>query len=401
MAHIYKKEYVSRAKNPDGTTRKKKLHKWYVVVEDSSLHGKRKRKSLGGFNTKREAEKAMPELLHKFNSGELDFTKDTFEQFIERYLDGRSPWKNPGKRDTLKKRTHQDYGNMLNRYVIPVIGGKPLAAVSTKDFDDIYQTMLDAKLSLSSIRKLHGTCHKVMADAVNDGHIESNPTDKCRNVPSTSAIKHQQAKRREQRPLWTAEQLKEFLDGSKDHRYWLMFYVSAMTGMRPAEVCGLRWQDINFEDQSLKVNQQIVDIRGVKEFDSPKTANSKRRITLDDKTLELLSDFKNLQSDLIETLGWEDTGLVFLSSTGSSVSPNTFSSEHRKIVKHLGLPHNRLYDLRHLHQTILIASGVDIKTVSTRAGHASVAFTLDVYVKPVDENERAAANVLSAKVFGE
>lgn len=392
MASIHSKKYK--------TKKGKVVRRWYTVVDEYDSNNKRRRKWLGGHGTKREAEKDMPELLRKFHAGELDNSKETFAEYSTRYLDRRSPWKNPGKKDTLKKRTHQDYGNMLNLYIVPIIGAKPLPAVTTQDFDEIYQSMLTQNYSLSTIRKLHGTCHKVMADAVHDKLIQINPTTRCRNVPSTSAIKHQQAKRREQNPIWTSEQLIEFLDGSKEHRYWLMFYISAMTGMRPAEVCGLRWQDIDFDDKSLRVSQQIVDIGGVKEFDSPKTANATRRITLDAKTLNLLWEFKQIQAELIEATNWEDIGLVFLTTTGSPVSPNSFSSQYREVVKGLDLPHNKLYDLRHLHQTILIASGVDIKTVSTRAGHASVAFTLDVYVKPVDENERAAADVIAEKLFG-
>jgi len=374
--------------------------RWYTVVDEYDNNGKRHKKWLGGHATKREAEKAMPELLRLFNSDGVDNSKEVLRAYVGRYLDRRSPWLNPGKKESLKKRSHQDYSQMLNKYILPVFGGKLLADITSNDFDRIYQRMLDEGYSLSSIRKLHGTCHKVMADAVHDRLIEVNPTNRCRNVPATSAIRLQQAKRREKNPLWTSDHLKVFLDGCKDHRFWLMFYLSAMTGMRPAEVCGLRWQDVSFGDQSLTVNQQVVEIGGVTEFDSPKTANAVRRITLDSKTLDLLSSFRVEQDDIIKTFGWKGTGLVFLNTVGTAISPNSFSREHAKIVKDLGLPRNRLYDLRHLHQTILIASGVDIKTVSSRAGHASVAFTLDVYVKPVDENERAAGNVLGKKLFG-
>ncbi len=181
MAHVEKREYWSQAKKPDGTSKRKRLKRWFVIAEDSSIKGKRKRKSLGGFDTKREAERAMPELLRKFYSGEMGQTKETFKEYIDRYLEQRDPKANPGKKHTLKRRTHQDYEQMLNRYAVPLMDSKQLSALTANDFDDVYQYMHNKGLRFSSIRKMHATCHKVMADAVRDRLIQSNPTDRCMN----------------------------------------------------------------------------------------------------------------------------------------------------------------------------------------------------------------------------
>ena len=82
------------------------------------------------------------------------------------------------------------------------------------------------------------------------------------------------------------------------------------------------------------------------------------------------------------------------------IAPGSASKEFKQQIANLGLPEIRFHDLKHLHLAMLVAAGTDIKTVSSRAGHHSVAFTLYVYVDSVEENERAAVYALSEQIFG-
>jgi integrase len=96
---------------------------------------------------------------------------------------------------------------------------------------------------------------------------------------------------------------------------------------------------------------------------------------------------------------YEDTGLVVTREDGSLVHPDRFTQMFDKHVRDAGLRRIRLHDLRHSHATLALAAGVHPKVVSERLGHATVAFTLDVYSHSVPALEAEAADRVAALIF--
>ena len=91
---------------------------------------------------------------------------------------------------------------------------------------------------------------------------------------------------------------------------------------------------------------------------------------------------------------------MFAREDGDPVHPDYFSQTFDRTVKRLGLPKIRLHDLRHTHATLGLAAGVPIKVMSDRLGHATTAFTMDVYMHAIPANEEAAAEQIADLVFG-
>lgn len=169
----------------------------------------------------------------------------------------------------------------------------------------------------------------------------------------------------------------------------------ATTGMRPGELLGLRWVDVDLDSGSLAVRQTRVSVDYAVEVGTPKTERGTRAVALDPASVTVLRAHRSRQ--LAERLAWGPawnvTGLVFTREDGTEVHPQRFSQHFRRLAASSGLPPIRLHDVRHSYATALIKAGQPINVVSQRIGHGSPTITMAIYqhVLPSDDVEAAAA----------
>lgn len=128
----------------------------------------------------------------------------------------------------------------------------------------------------------------------------------------------------------------------------------------------------------------------------------RRSIALDQRTIAVLRAWRKVQLEDRMLLGddYENSGLVFTRDYGRFIHPDRFSQLFDKFVAASELRRIRLHDLRHTHASLALAAGVHPKVVSERLGHATVAFTLDVYSHVVPALQEDAADRIAAVVFG-
>jgi integrase len=202
---------------------------------------------------------------------------------------------------------------------------------------------------------------------------------------------------------WTAEELRTFLKALADSRLEAAYTLAATTGMRRGEVLGLRWQDIDFDRKRLAVRQTVLCVNYQIIFGTPKTAKGRRSITLDVVTLAALQAHRRRQIAEKGELGsaYLDNDLVFAKLNGSPLNPDYFSQYFDRTVARLALPRIRLHDLRHTHATLGLAAGIYPKVMSERLGHATVAFTQDVYMHTIPRLEEEAADQMASLIFAE
>jgi integrase len=149
-------------------------------------------------------------------------------------------------------------------------------------------------------------------------------------------------------------------------------------GMRPGELLGLRWEDVDLDAVSLRVNRAL---SGGK-LTPPKTKWNRRRIDLSAATIVALKVHRKRQ--LVERMQraglWQDHGLVLSSTVGTPLSHRNVVRSFKDLLKRAGLPQStRLYDLRHTCATLLLSGNVHPKYVQELLGHASIALTLHTY----------------------
>jgi integrase len=169
--------------------------------------------------------------------------------------------------------------------------------------------------------------------------------------------------------------------------------VAAYTGLRRAEVLGLRWADLDFNKGALAVTQQVEVISGKLHVKAPKTDNSRRIVTLPAGLVPELKAHRKRQAELRLQLGLSKDAkdLVFTEPTGQMVNPDVFSYRFTRAVTAAGLKHVTFHGLRHTHITHLLRAGVPARVVSGRAGHANTSMTLHTYAHLLDGDDEAAA----------
>lgn len=241
-----------------------------------------------------------------------------------------------------------------------------------------------APLNAKSVRNIHGVLTKALSQAVKLGYIARNPCDMVDlpRVEKTEII-----------PL-TDKQVKAYLaatDGDVD--YGNMLKVILFTGLREAEALGLTWDCVDFERGTLKICKQLqkrpAEAGG---FQFASLKNDRTRILHPAPfVMDILRAVRTKQVERQLLAGeawqeWRDTAkqyaacrLVFTNALGDHLHPQRLYAHHKKIAKAAGAPDARVHDLRHTFAVLSLQNGDDVKTVQENLGHATAAFTLDVY----------------------
>jgi integrase len=281
------------------------------------------------------------------------------------------------------------------------VAAVPLQAVTAADLDRLYGQLVTCGrhdgtgLGLRSVRHVHVTLSKALGDAERQDLISRNPARRATPPSSVSA-------RAPEAATWTAEELRKFLDATREHHHGALFRTAAMTGLRRGELCGLRWADVDLDAARLVVRQTITTVDHRITEGTVKTPRSRRAVDLDAVTVAMLRQHRahQLEGRLLMGAGYADRDLVFASPTGAPWNPDSIGRAFARAVERVNVLRIRLHDLRHTHATLLLASGTNVKLVSERLGHATVSFTLDVYGHVLPGQQADAAAAVAALVDG-
>lgn len=359
-----------------GTIRKKLIHqkgKDYTYWEGrittgfDPQTGKQVQKSITG-KTQKEVVQKMQELAVSVNLGTYsEPTKMTVEEWfniwIAEYL------------GDVKASSANLYTWSVRKYIIPALGQLRLSALTAPAIQAFYNglTRQEKPLSPKTIKNLHGILHKAIRQAVQIGYIRTNPADAC---------KPPRVGKKQIRPL-EEDQVSDFLKEIEGHRHEFLYKIALFTGLREGEVLGLTWDRLDTKRGILLINQQLQreKIKGGQYY-LTETKNSEfRTLALPPSVLKLFELQREKQAQMKELACelWEEHNLVFTNDVGGYLSYRTVYDCYKRIMTKLGIPTARFHDLRHTYATMAIKGGDDIKTVQENLGHATAAFTLDVY----------------------
>ena len=238
-------------------------------------------------------------------------------------------------------------------------------------------------LSPKSVRNVHNVISAAMDKAKAEKLISRNPADDC-VLPERQHIEMQ---------TLAADELRAFFREAKKSGLFEFYYTDLSTGLRRGEILGLKWTDIDFEEQTIRVRRQILRLEGEVQEAPLKTKNSYRTISISRELAEILKEKQKKEKGF--------SAYVFPSPvTGGPRSPDALRSTLLRILERAGLQKIRFHDLRLTFATLALQNGVDIKTVSGMLGHYSAGFTLDTYAHVTTAAQRDAAkkmgNLLNA-----
>jgi integrase len=204
-------------------------------------------------------------------------------------------------------------------------------------------------------------------------------------------------------PILQPDSARALLDALRDHPLYLLASLALATGMRRNEMLALRWKDVDLETGKLTIEQSLeqTTAHGIR-IKAPKTRRGRRTISLPASTVAELRGHWRAQQEQRLALGVGRSpadGPVLASFDGKPQSPNAVTKAWPVAMAAIGMSGVTLHSLRHTHASMLIASGMDVLTVSRRLGHGSPTITLRVYGHLIHETDDRAARIIE-EAFG-
>lgn len=361
--------------------------KYYPVTEpDTETDGKRTRNHHGGYDTAKEAKGALSAILHDMSSGgHVGPCRQSVGEHLDEWLRSIQA--------TVKPSTWDSYARNVRLHILPKLGQIALPKLNPRQLNDLYASLGQEGLSSKTIHYIHTILHRALKDAVRWQKLN-------RNVAALADPPRVKAPAGLN--IWSADQVRAFLGFVNHDRLYALYLLALTTGMRRGELLGLRWCDIDLDAGRVRVCNSLIAVAYRIELSEPKTNRSKRVIMLDPATVAALRTHRTRQ--LEDRLGWgpawQDNGFVFVREDGGFIHPHSLSHAFEQLVKSSELPRIRFHDLRHTYATLALESGMKPWDLSDRLGHASVAFTLNVYRHAVQATQDSAALAAARFILG-
>ena len=402
----------TRAAQGSGTIRQRADGTWearFVVGHDPGT-GKPVRKSVYAKTQKEVRQKLAQAVAAVDNKSYREPCKMTLGEWLDIWVDTYLK--------DVKPRTLKIYQDDIRLHIKPCLAAVKLNELDTHTVQRFFNTLLrsgkrvpkrdkegkivkkdgktvyeGAPLSSKTVKNVHGVLHGALRQAVVNRYIPINPAD-------GDFCKLPKIQKQEIKPL-DEVQIADFLKAIHGDRFEELFLVTLFTGLRQGEVLGLTWDCVDFDNGTLLVNKQMQlhQEQGIKAYQLVPTKNSKSRtITAAPSVMSLLRRRRAIQAQQHLEAGplWQDSDLVFTDELGRHLTKSSVYRSFKKIVAAIGRPDARFHDLRHSYAVAAIRSGDDIKTVQGNLGHATAAFTLDVYGHVTDQMKQASAARMEA-----
>jgi len=246
------------------------------------------------------------------------------------------------------------------------------------------------KLAPKTVLHYFRVISSILKSAVKDDQlIDSNPADRMRPPRSV---------RKEAEYLDDIQsiQLLELLE-EEPIKYKTAIIMLLFLGLRRGELLGLEWSDIDFNNRKVNIRRtsQYIAGKGIITKE-PKTSSSVRTIKLSDICFDQLQTYRAWQEEQRLALGnqWHNINRLFTTWNGLPMHPDTLSGWFKDFIKRSDLPNIHLHSLRHTNATLMIASGIDIRTVTRRLGHAQTSTTMNIYTHAIQSADAKAADKL-------
>ena len=394
------------------------------------------------FPTERTAKRIKAELdafVHDFemrvHEGKyVQGNKMTFDQFV---IDWRSGWASKN----LTQSSIEDYSNILEKRVSPYIGGLKIAKISPLHIQRIIDEESANGLKIKTVRRTFTAINSVFKYAFMMQVISENP---CQRVQlpkqkvdnmNTGYVEEIHCFNLEQANRFLKALTMEYVYTEKEHdclwgksgkiyhakarekrlevsiQYQAYFTLALYSGFRRGEMIALVWDDVNFDENTVRICKATANLKEGQVIKSPKTYAGYRTIRLPKQCFEILKKWKLEERAHAFQMGekWKGKQIldfgqqwVFIQKNGEQMNVSSPRQKFKDIIAWYNrqcdpnqrLPEIRLHDLRHTSATLLLASGIDIETVTKRMGHKHASTTLDVYGHALESVDITASEKL-------
>ncbi|MGW0553331.1 tyrosine-type recombinase/integrase [Streptomyces sp. NPDC002926] len=401
---------AKRRANGEGTITKRKDGRYHAAAYVYRPDGTRVRKFVYG-KTRDEVSNKLIELQEKTRQGIPAATSAMpFADYLTYWLAAIAPTR-------LKPATLNSYEGLSRLYIRPALGKKKLNRLSpadirlflaefktgclcclrgvdaARDEDDrnccAVRRCCKRRPSARTVQYVHAVLRSALQQAVREELI-------ARNV--ARIVETPTVERQEVHPL-DAGEAKLLLKASRAHRLYALWLLLISTGLRRGEVLGLTWADVDLAAGQLRVRRNLQRIKRELIFGTPKTARSIRTVSLPQRCVAALivhhaaqAEERKVAGDKWKPLAHQPHGLVFTTATGRATDPRSLNRMLTILCRKAKVRRVRVHDLRHTCASLLLAQGVDARTIMETLGHSTITMTLDTYAHVMQTTLRAAAD---------
>lgn len=338
---------------------------WQASIDmPKGLDGKRNRPTFYG--TKTQCEEWLIEKQYEKQNSIYVAGKDAT---LENYLKEWHKIYNKTKAET----TQQLYDMYIKVHIVPAIGKMKIGKITGLHIQQFYNEKLKT-LSGNTLLKIHSFLSRSFKDAVKNRYLKDNPCDAAR-LPKK--IKPTQTVCKESDLI----KLLTIVRGTVDEIYIIL---ASSAGLRRGEICGLQWENVDFEKRTITVSKTITRFSTNIEKE-PKNETSKRTIILPKIVFDRLKEYRG-------TLGIHHKYVL------PQYKPQSYSSHFKKLLARYDIPHIRFHDLRHFNAIIMLKAGVPDKVASKRLGHAQVQTTREIYQHVIEDMDSAASDIIEKEI---
>lgn len=356
--------------------------------------GKAKETMKRGFTTKGDAQRFLLDLNNRLATNTFLVIKAiAFRDYLNEWLDIYAKVK-------LRPTTYIGYKRIIEKHLIPHLGNYELKSITAMQIDKLYAYLLqrgraDGKggLSAKTVLYTHRVLNEIMEHAVKKQLIYHNPVRSVTNTPKPKKFKGN---------IYSPEEILELMELVRNTQFEIPVALAAVCGLRRGECLALTEADIDFDNKIISINKQLLDIDNEVVSGEPKSEESNRVISAPQEIFDIIQRhlYHHEKNKQLLQHEYEDNGLIVCQNDGKPIRPVYFTKNFTRLIKANKLKTIRFHDLRHSCATLMLRSGVAMKTASQILGHSSISITADLYTHVMEDTKRQAALQVGQKLFG-
>lgn len=343
---------------------------YYAVLNFKDESGKRRQKwictGLEIKGNKRKAEMFLTKALTDHENMKSSYSSDIlFTDYMFEWLES--------VKHSIEQNTYESYNDIIKRYIEPYFKKRKitLQKLEPRHIQEYYARQLENGLSANTVIKQHANIRKALQHALKMNLIVYNPADRV-TLPKKAEY---------HASFYTPEQINVLLSACRNESVYPAILLTSFYGFRRSEVLGLKWSHVDFENDTLTVQDTVVQYKTVLDKQSTKTKSSHRTLPLVSPIKEFLMQLREqqLQNRHLLGTGYICNDYICKRENGETFKPDYLTGRFVKIIKKNNLPKIRFHDLRHSAASTLLAIGFSLKDIQEWLGHGNLATTANIY----------------------
>jgi len=347
-------------------------------------------------STVKELDAKIKTIINELDNG-ISNNKECFETFI-------CDWLFDVHCVNVKPSSKERYEGIFRNYIKDsAISTIKLKDLTSKDIQDYYNSLIKKGKTVNSIKSLNKIVAPCIRYAYDNNKIIK---DFSRSVVLPKESEKKKLNKTNNVQPFSLDEQKKFIEAIEGHELEMLFITALNTGLRQGELLALTWNDIDFKNNTIRVNKTVKYINNVTkegrgtasiEIQTPKSDASNRTISIPELLTKSIKKYQLHQKALKLQMAnlYEDNELVFCNMFGRYLDCSNVRKRFKRILVANGMQDKKFHDLRHTYATRLFELKEDPKTVQSLLGHSNISITLDTYTHVLDSMKERAASKLN------